>query len=65
MDNRAVDTIGQSRQQTPVLGLLPLMARSILSASLPSVDPSWLPEHLEIFIATMLELRLQWLKSLV
>jgi hypothetical protein len=40
-------------------------ALNTLRASLPSVDPSWLPEHRKIFIATVLELRLQWLKSLV
>lgn len=36
-----------------------------LGGALPSIDPSWLPEHRKIFITTVLEHRLRWLESLV
>jgi hypothetical protein len=40
-------------------------ALNTLRGALPSVDPSWLPEHRKIFIATLLAQRLQWLKRWV
>jgi hypothetical protein len=38
-------------------------ALNTVRAFLPSIEPSWLPEHRKSFIATVLERRFQWLEQ--